>query len=106
MIAGDYHSGPLSVIIPFGIYGAVAFAWFLWASVRVLYQNYRFGEPGLKTINTFLLAYFVVRIFSFIFIFGSLYSDLVGFCGLIGLSVSLNGVARPPAAQEEVEEEA
>ncbi len=26
-VAGDYHSGPLSVIISFGIFGVVSFLW-------------------------------------------------------------------------------
>ena len=93
--AGDYHSGPLSVIIPFGIYGAVALLWFLGAGVWVLRQNCRYGDPALHTINTFLLADFITRTFFFFFIFGALYSDLYHFTGLVGLGVSLNGgVAR------------
>jgi O-Antigen ligase len=105
MISGDYHSGPLSVAIPLGIYGVAAFVWFLYASIQVLYGNYRYGDPALKTINALLLANFLVRTFSFIFMFGSLYSDLIGFCGTIGISVSLNGVARRPEVPEPVEEE-
>ena len=27
-LAGDYHNGPLSVVIPFGIWGVIAFLWF------------------------------------------------------------------------------
>ncbi len=96
IIAGDYHSGPLSVIIPFGIYGVAAFTWFLCAAVRVLYRNYLYGDPALKNFNTFLLAFFLVQIFSYIFIFGSFYSGLIVFCGSVGFSVSLNGVATEP----------
>ncbi|MDB6023341.1 MAG: O-Antigen ligase [Pedosphaera sp.] len=91
MIAGDYHSGPLSVIVPFGLFGAFSFLWFLFASTKALYQNFRFGDPSLHTINTFLFAYFIVRIITFFFVFGSLYSDLAVFAGLVGLNVSLNG---------------
>ena len=29
-LAGDYHNGPLSVIVPFGIPGVIAFLWFWW----------------------------------------------------------------------------
>ncbi|MDB6109910.1 MAG: O-Antigen ligase [Pedosphaera sp.] len=90
VVSGDYHSGPLSVIIPFGIFGVAAFVWFLSASVRFLYQKYRFGDPALHNINTFLLAFFIVRIFGFVFLFGSLYSEMFMFTGLIGFSVSLN----------------
>src|SRR5262249_20404867 len=53
MISGDYHNGPLSVIIPFGLLGTLAFTWFLVASVRVLLRNYRYGEPSLRNMNTF-----------------------------------------------------
>jgi hypothetical protein len=31
-LAGDYHNGPLSVILTFGIWGVMAFAWFLIAA--------------------------------------------------------------------------
>ncbi len=96
ILAGDYHSGPLSVIIPFGLFGVAAFLWVLAASLKVLRLNYRFGDPSLQAINTFLLAYFISRIIFFFFVFGSLYSDLAIFAGLLGLSVSLNqGVAQP-----------
>jgi O-Antigen ligase len=96
-IAGDYHSGPLSLIIPFGIWGVIGFLWFLWASLRVLYRNYKFGSPEYTIANRFLLAYFVMRVLTYFFVFGSLYSDLITFTGLIGLSISMNGgVARKP----------
>jgi hypothetical protein len=52
-LAGEYHSGPLSLIIPFGIWGVIAFLWFLGASIRVLWRNYKYGDPQIKTINTF-----------------------------------------------------
>ena len=104
MLAGDYHSGPLSLIIPLGISGVIAFLWFLIASVQVLRQNLRFGDPSLRHINTFLLAFFVVHSVFFFFIFGSLYSDVAIFAGLIGLSVSLNGgVCRPLELAPEIE---
>ena len=91
LVAGDYHSGPLSVIIPFGIWGVLAFVALLLAIGRTLYCNYRFGDPALKTINTLLFAYFLARVVSFLFIFGAFDSDLIIFCALAGLSVSLNG---------------
>ena len=95
-LAGDYHSGPLSVILPFGIWGGIAFVWFLVAAIRVLHANYRYGDPSLRMINTFLLAAFVARVIFFFLMVGALSSDMLTFCGLIGLSVSLNGgVCRP-----------
>src|SRR5205085_2863821 len=51
-LVADYHNGPLSVIIPFGIFGSLGFLWFLVACLRVLRQNYRFGDPRLRHLNT------------------------------------------------------
>lgn len=96
-LAGDYHNGPLSVIIPFGVFGAIGFIWFLVAGGRVLYRNYKFGDPALQRINRFLYAYYLMKVIMFFVIFGSLYSDFVGFTGLVGLSVALNGGLRRPA---------
>ena len=91
MVAGDYHNGPLSVIIPFGLLGAIAFTWMLAAAIRLLYHYHRFGDPALQRVNTFLLAAFVAKTLFFVFIFGALYSDLITFIGLVGLAISLNG---------------
>jgi hypothetical protein len=90
MVAGNYHSGPLSVIIPFGIFGAVGFLWLLGAGFWVLYRNYRFGDPVLEMTNTFLLAHFVMQVLMFFFVFGAVETDLIRFTSLIGLSVALN----------------
>lgn len=100
-MAGDYHNGPLSVIIPFGIAGMVGFLWFLWAGLRVIYQNYQFGDPAYRRANAFLLAFFIVKSIFFFTVFGGFSSDLVMFIGLVGLSVSLNGgVAKPAVVPE------
>jgi hypothetical protein len=96
IIAGDYHSGPLSVIITFGIWGVIGFVWFLAASIRALYFNYRYGDETLKKVNTFLLAFFVARTIHYLFIFGGFYGDIAHFCGLMGLSIALNGGIRKP----------
>jgi hypothetical protein len=94
-LAYDYHNGTLSVLIPFGIWGAITFLWFLIASLRVMYANFRYGDPALQTINIFLFANFFVT-FVFFFIGGSLNGDIMRFAGLLGLSISLNGgVCRP-----------
>ena len=101
MYAGDYHNGPLSVVIPFGIYGVVALLWFLAVGLRVLYHNYRFGDPALRQINGYLLAFFVARAIFFFFIFGTFFGELFYFTGMVGLSVALNhGEARPGADLE------
>ncbi|MEO6337749.1 MAG: hypothetical protein ABIP71_13090 [Verrucomicrobiota bacterium] len=90
-MAGDYHNGPLSVIMPLGIWGVIGFIWFLVAAIRALSQNYRFSDPALLNLNRFLLVFFIARTIHFFIFFGSLYSDLVIFTGIIGLSISLNG---------------
>ena len=96
LIAGDYHSGPLSVILPFGIWGVVGVLWFWAAGIKVLYRNFRYGLPALQKINTFLFAYFLTRVVFFLVIFGSLYSDFSLFTGLLGLSVCFNKGVRAP----------
>ncbi len=90
-LVSDYHNGPLSVIIPFGIFGSIAFLWFLAASLRALYQNYLFGHPRYTRINRFIFAFFAAKVIIFFVIFGNLYTDMASFTGLIGLSISLNG---------------
>jgi hypothetical protein len=97
---GDYHSGPLSLVIPFGIWGSLGFLWILGSGWRVLLRNYRYGDAELKVINSFLLVAFTAHILIFFFIFGSLHTDTQVFVGLVGLSVSLNGgVARRPVSE-------
>ena len=58
-IVQNYHSGPFSVVIPFGIWGVIAVLWFWIACLRALWLNYRYGDPALRTVNIFLLAYFI-----------------------------------------------
>jgi O-antigen ligase len=100
LLAGDYHSGPLSVIIPFGIIGSVAFVWVLIAGFWVLYSNYHYGDAALRRINTVLLAYYLAHCVSFFLIFGALNSELFVFLGICGFSVSLNGgVRRKPMTE-------
>lgn len=91
MFSGDYHNGPFSVIIPFGLWGVAAFGFFIVVSLRYLYRVYRTGNPEFKAINTFLLAYFVARIVHFCFVFGAFYTEIGILVSLIGLSVSING---------------
>ena len=96
--AGDYHSGPLTVIIPFGIWGVIAFLWFLVASFKVLWANYKYGDPDIRRTNSFLLSYFAAKTILFFFVFGGFYSDMMMFAGLVGFSIALNGgVAKKPA---------
>jgi hypothetical protein len=100
-LVGDYHNGPLSVIIPFGIYGMIGFLWFLGAGIQVLVSNYRFGDPALRYVNTFFLSTFVAKAIFFFLIFGSIAYDLAFFAGLLGLAVSINGKPRTAAGVPE-----
>jgi hypothetical protein len=98
LLTGDYHSGPLSVLIPFGIFGSAAFLWVLIAGCRVLSWNRRFGDARLRRINNTLLSTYVAYCISFLFLFGSLHSQLCIFLGICGFSVSLNGGVKRRAA--------
>jgi len=101
IITGSYHNGPLSIIIPFGIFGVIAVVWFWIAAVRVLYLNRRYGDPRLDNINTFFFAYFVARIIFFVFVFGAIAPDLATFVGIVGMSISINGGVRKQGALEQ-----
>lgn len=94
---GSYHSGPLTLMIPLGIWGAIGFLWFAVAALRVLHRNWRHGPPELKLVNTFLMAYFWMRFIYFLVFYGQFAEDLVVFTGIVGLSVSLNhGMCKAP----------
>lgn len=94
-LSADYHNGPLSVVLPFGAWGSLAFLWFLGAGFWVLYRNYRSGPPALLLINRFLLVAFLVKCLIFFTVFGALQSDIYMFCTYIGLSIAFNnGVYR------------
>jgi hypothetical protein len=100
VVAGDYHNGPLSVLIPFGIFGFIGFVWVLTAGGRLLYYYHRFGNPELQRLNTFLLAAFFAKLVFFVLVFGSLKSDFFTFLGLIGFAVSFNGAPQTAAEPE------
>jgi len=95
-LSSDFHSGPLSVIIPFGIWGVIAWLWFWAAGFWVIWRNYRYGDAALRHINVFFFAFFIAKCFTFLFIFGAIVDDTGAFAGIIGLSIALNhGVMRP-----------
>lgn len=102
IMAGDFHNGPLSIMIPFGIWGMLGWLWFLAAGLRLLYLNHRHGKPHAQITNTLLLALFMARIILFFAVFGSFESELMIFAGLVAMSICLNGgVGKPqknPAA--------
>jgi O-Antigen ligase len=95
-LSGDYHNGPLSVIIPFGIWGGIVFLWLTIAGMRVMYCNYRYGDESLRTFNTFFWASYLYFFSRFFFIYGGFNGDMMGFASMIGFSIALNGgVCRP-----------
>jgi hypothetical protein len=100
-LSGDYHNGPLSIIIPFGIWGTIAFLWFTGASLRVMYRNFRYSDPALATVNAFLFTTYVVAMLSFYFIVGGLADGMAAFMGMLGMSIAINrGVRKvPPPAK-------
>ena len=98
MIAGDYHNGPLSIVVPFGIPGVIGFLWVLVGGYRVLSWNHRFGDARLRRINSALLSYYLAYCISFFFIFGAFNGQLYIFLGICGFSVSLNGGVKRRAA--------
>jgi O-antigen ligase/polysaccharide polymerase Wzy-like membrane protein len=101
MVAGDYHSGPLSILIPFGIFGVVGFLWFVTAGCRLLYRNFKASTPQTLVINRFLLSYFCAKVIFYVVGFGALHSDIAFFTGVLGLSVAINGGVKRPAAAHE-----
>lgn len=105
MVAGDYHNGPLTLIIPFGIWGVLAFLAFIIASFRVLWRNLKYGDPEILNINRFNLVAFSVYFIFFLVIFGAFYLDLARFIGIVALSIAMNrGVASPATAAAAVTE--
>ncbi|NOS72868.1 MAG: hypothetical protein HOP33_23445 [Verrucomicrobia bacterium] len=100
-LAGDYHNGPLSLLIPFGIYGLLGFMWLIIAGSVYLYKTYRYGLPELKTINALLFASFLGKSIFFFTIFGALSNELYVFTGILGLSVALNAQKTPEPTPED-----
>jgi hypothetical protein len=103
-LAGDYHNGPLSVIIPFGLGGVIGFLWLIGAGVKVLCNNFKYGDPAFRNINTYLLATYITKIVFFLFVFGAFNGDMTGLLGILGMSVAINDGMRQPvkAAQRRV----
>jgi hypothetical protein len=101
ILVGNYHNGPLSILIPFGLYGMIAFVWFLIAGLRVLHRNWQFGDPALRNVNTLLLAAFAAHALFFFVFFGGMCADTGIFVGLLGLGVALNGADAAPARAEQ-----
>ncbi len=94
-VSNDFHSGPISTIIGFGIWGAIGMIWLMAATFFVVYRNYQYGPAELKIFNTFMLAFCVKSIVFFFLIYGAFQADVGNFARLAGFSVAMNwGVAR------------
>jgi hypothetical protein len=91
IMIGNYHNGPLTLLIPFGLGGMIAFTWFGIATLRLLYRNYVHAPPHLRAVNTFLLSYFLMRLVYFVLVWGQVVEDFFEFTGVAGLSIALNG---------------
>jgi hypothetical protein len=102
LVTGNYHNGILTLVIPFGIFGFLAFAWFCVSGLKVLMRNHRYGNPELKVINTFLLTYFVGRLIFYVVFYGQFDLDLMHFTGAVGMSIALNGGVRSPEPEPEL----
>jgi hypothetical protein len=86
------------VVLPFGIWGVIVFLWFMAASLRVMYCNFRYGDPSLRTINTFLWVDLLYLFGSFVFLGGAFADGMMRFIGPLGLSIAINGGVCHPSA--------
>jgi len=92
-LAGDYHNGMLSLVIPLGVYGVAIFLWFGFAGLRVVWLNFKYGRPDLRTINFFMFIMFFNELVSYLSCVGGLAfsADINWFAGYLGMSIALNG---------------
>lgn len=102
-LASDFHNGPLSVVLSFGIWGVLVWLWFWAAGFFVVWRNYHYGDSALRHLNLFLFATFISNCLFFLFIFGDVVTEVSQFTGVLGLSIALNhGVMRrPPLPKKE-----
>ncbi|HSY18388.1 MAG TPA: O-antigen ligase family protein [Candidatus Acidoferrales bacterium] len=98
-IAGDYHSGPLSTLMPFGIWGAISYLWAALASIFIMYRNFRYGDLEVKHFNAFLFALSLQAFIGYFFLIGAYSEAIGGIAKLTGISIALNwGVCGPKPA--------
>jgi hypothetical protein len=94
-LSNDFHSGPLSTIICFGLWGAVSIIAIMLATLFILYRNFKYGDPELHGVNALLLAMHLEHILHFFFIYGAYDYDVGAFARVAGFSMALNwGVCR------------
>lgn len=90
LVSGNYHHGLLTIVIPFGIFGLLAFFWFVAAGWWILFQNYRHGHSHFGAINTFLLSYYSARLVFYSFLYGQFDLEFVVFTSCVALSLAIN----------------
>jgi O-Antigen ligase len=94
-VSMDYHNGPLSTLMPFGVWGMISFLWVAGACLFVTYRNYRYGDEELRTVNRYWFMTTLIHIFNYFFIFGAYSDDIGQFAKVAGFSVAFNwGVCR------------
>ena len=89
-VSGDYHNGPLSTLMPFGIWGAISILWIMYAALRITYLNYKFGDPDLKIFNRLFLVMNLQHCIVFFLIFGAYGNDVSDFAKMVGFSIAMN----------------
>jgi hypothetical protein len=100
-VSGDYHSGPLSTLVPFGVWGAISIIWLLSTALFVTYRNYKYSPPELFTVNAYFFIISCWHTLCFCFVFGAYGEDVLFIGHTVGFSVALNwGIraAKPVAA--------
>ncbi len=105
MLAGEYHSGPLSILIPFGIPGFILMIWFVAGIWLYLWRAVKHGRKELRPVNIFLISYITSKALFFILVYGSFSQDLQVFAGLGGLAVAMNGGLGRNRKEDEVQDE-
>ena len=95
-LSGDYHSGPLSTLIPFGVWGAAGMVWLMAACLWVQYRIFKHGDPALKLVNSVMFVWCIQHVIFYFFIFGSFSDDIFGFAKAVGFSIALNGGVPSP----------
>lgn len=99
-ISSDFHNGPLSTLIPFGLWGGIGMLWLMGASLFVLYRNYKYGDPTLSNFNTYTFVGGICSVIAFFFIFGGFQDDVGTYARMVGFSIAINGgIAKRPARE-------
>ncbi len=99
-VSMDYHNGPLSTLMPFGLWGMISYLWVALAAIFILYRNYRYGDPEIKTVNALLFVMSLNRFIGYFFLFGSYSDDIGEFAKLAGFSVAFNwGIRSAPSVK-------